>query len=123
MGSAMNTTPEYNDPVDEGADNWMASFITSDTEMASTFRLSLLGIAYKAYQQEFGHLPGSFRTSRLRKKRCTRVTNWYFDEYLGRPGNHPEQANQSEPAWVPEGEFSIDNILKLVASLPVPDGE
>lgn len=43
---------------------------------------SIYGVASQAYLNHHARLPGSERTSRLRKKRRTRVLSWYFDVYI-----------------------------------------
>jgi hypothetical protein len=119
----MSTNSESTDPPAEAADNWWGTFLASDTDLAAATREGILRAAYQAYLAEFGRLPGSARTSRLRKKRYTRVVNWYCDECLPSRRAQPEPECQREPTWMPEGEFSIENILNLAASFPPPDRE
>ena len=121
----MSNITEHNDEPDH---NWWASFFQSDSSVAETFRQSILSTAFNAYRNEFKRLPGSTRTSRLRKKRNTRIIDWYCNEYLNRQstpsatdGCCDDAVCQSQATSWPEGEFSIDKILDMVESLPTPN--
>lgn len=66
--------------------NWgisrMNAIFEEVARQCRTFVGSIYGVASRAYLNHHARLPGSERTSRLRKKRRTRVLRWYFDVYI-----------------------------------------
>lgn len=121
-------TTEQNEQPDAAAISWWQSFLGSDSGLAETFRQGIFSAACEAYLAEFGRLPGSARTSRLRKKRNSRILDWYLNEHQPTPDVQPEAAPEvgletktSDPPPWQEGEYSIENILKRVESLPTAE--
>lgn len=55
-------------------------------EIKGVFYSYIYGMAAYLYQGKKGHLPGSLKTKRLRKKRNKKVIEWYFHEKGDRHG-------------------------------------
>ncbi|WP_254512880.1 hypothetical protein [Anatilimnocola floriformis] len=47
-------------------------------------------LASEAYRLQVGRLPGSERTARLRKKRRSKVLDWYFEKLEDRDNRTPQ---------------------------------
>lgn len=59
----------------------MRPAVESAAKALRQFGLAYYQVAQHAYRKEFGRLPGSERTARLRKKRLKVVCDW-FSDYL-----------------------------------------
>lgn len=64
------------------SDEWRDKVVDKILQLAATTVRLARRIACDEYLAEFGRLPGSERTSRLRKKRRDKVLRWFVDDYL-----------------------------------------